>query len=83
MAITIELPQSLQIQAEAYAEARGQSIAELMVAGLKQILASTAESNSAIADTKGLETDAETEIWDQVFDEVMEDYADVWERLAL
>ena len=59
MAITIELPQSLQIQAEAYAEARGQSIAELMVAGLKQILASETESNSAIADSKGVETDAE------------------------
>ena len=82
MAITIELPQSLQIQAEAYAKARGQSIAELMVAGLKQILTSENESQHAITDSKGAETAAEAEIWDQVFGEVMEDYEDVWERLA-
>ena len=82
MAITIELPQGLQMQAEAYAKASGQSIAELMVTGLKQILASGNGSSSTIANTKGLETDSEAEVWDQVFDEVMEDYADVWERLA-
>ena len=81
MAITIELPQGLQIQAEAYAKASGQSIAELMVTGLKQILTSGNGSNSATAN-RGLETDSEAEVWDQVFDEVMEDYANVWERLA-
>jgi len=81
MAITIELPQGLQMQAEAYAKARGQSIAELMVTGLKQILTTGNGSNSAIAD-RGLETDSEALVWDRVFNEVMEDYANVWERVA-
>ena len=35
-------------------------------------------SNTPVA----IETDSEAKIWDQVFDEVMEEYADVWERLA-
>lgn len=76
MAITVELPQGLQIQAEAYAKARGQSVAELMLTGLKQILTTGNGSN------KGAESDSEADVWDQVFDEVMVDYANVWERLA-
>lgn len=76
MAITVELSPGLQMQAEAYAKAQGQSIAELMLMGLKQILTTGNGSN------KGAESDSEADVWDEVFEEVMEDYADVWERLA-
>jgi hypothetical protein len=78
MAITIELPPGLQMQAEAYAKAKGQSIAELMLTGLKEILTTGNGSE------RGVETDSEAEadVWEQVFEEVMEDYANVWQRLA-
>ena len=79
MTITIELPKSLQMQAEAYAATRGESMAELMLTSLQEFLTNASGSKRAI-ETK--ETDAEAEVWDQVFEEVMEEYADVWERLA-
>jgi len=74
MAITIELSPGLQMQAEAYAKARGQSIAELMLASLKQFLLNATAPREA-------EVEADT-TWEKSTQKIMEEYGEVWERLA-
>lgn len=91
MTFTIELPNQLHRQAEAYAASKNKSLETLVVSFLQESLANANGSQEAIqmhSETNGngsqvaVEADSEAEVWDQVFDEVMEDYANVWERLA-
>lgn len=89
MTITIELPNELHQQAEAYAASKNQNLETLFVSFLQDSLADVTESQDAAnrhSESNGsqvaVETDSEAEVWGQVFDEVMEEYANVWEKLA-
>ena len=74
MAITIELPQDLQMQAEAYAKARGQSLSTLFVSWLQELLANEIEQQ------KDVLPDGRT--WEDVRDKIMTERAELWQRLA-
>jgi hypothetical protein len=74
MGITIELPQGLQMQGEAYAKARGQSLATLFVSWLQESLANEIEPQ------KNVLPDGRT--WEDVRDQIMTERAELWQRLA-